>query len=586
MKTALHAVLLTLALVACPALLIGQTLDDASRRDALIRRTVAGYEAALIEQQPQPPAPAQLPSPGAGGTRELRLEEAVALALEKNLDIAVERLNPQAVDLHVAGLHNTYRPVATSTVATRQQFQLPNSQLVGGQRVSADRTTYNAGIAQNVPWLGGNVSLLFNNFREESTSNNVLYNPQFQSSVLASYNQPLLRGFKIDNVRQQLLVTQISQDIAEENVRGTVAATIANVRNAYWDLVFARSAVDVARRSLQLAEKLVEDNRVRVEIGTLAPIDIVQAEVQAANNQQTLALAEATLQTAQLSLKRFLVNGTEDPLWVQEILPVDLPSLAPPPADLEGSIRNALSRRTDLQNARKNIDSTDVSIRFFRNQALPAVDLLATYGAQGIGGNFLDRTPGIGGQVNTIIPGSYADALSVLGARDYPNWNVQFTVSYPIGASQADAQYARARVQRQQAVTRLRALEVQVAAEVATAALTVQSNLKRIDAARAARELAQQQLEAEQSKFEVGMSTNFFVVQAQRDLANAENVELRALSDYRKSLVTFERSQEAPAGGGTGTGAGSNTNTTTGTGNTTTGTGAGAGGPGGPGGAQ
>ncbi|MCA1586497.1 MAG: TolC family protein, partial [Acidobacteria bacterium] len=396
----------------------------------------------------------------------------------------------------------------------------------------------------------------------------------------------LLRGFKIDNVRQQLLVTQISQDIAEENVRGTVAATIANVRNAYWDLVFARSAVDVARRSLQLAEKLVEDNRVRVEIGTLAPIDIVQAEVQAANNQQTLALAEATLQTAQLSLKRFLVNGTEDPLWVQEILPVDLPSLAPPPADLEGSIRNALSRRTDLQNARKNIDSTDVSIRFFRNQALPAVDLLATYGAQGIGGNFLDRTPGIGGQVNTIIPGSYADALSVLGARDYPNWNVQFTVSYPIGASQADAQYARARVQRQQAVTRLRALEVQVAAEVATAALTVQSNLKRIDAARAARELAQQQLEAEQSKFEVGMSTNFFVVQAQRDLANAENVELRALSDYRKSLVTFERSQEAPAGGGTGTGAGSNTNTTTGTGNTTTGTGAGAGGTGGPGGAQ
>jgi outer membrane protein len=589
-KAVLHLAVAIVTLLASPALLRAQEPDDAARREALIRNAVAHYETSLTEQDRQPAAP-QLPPRDARGTRELRLEEAVELAVQKNLDIQVERLNPEAVSLQLAGLRNTYQPVATSTLATREQYQLPNNQLVGGQRVSAERATYNAGITQSLPWWGGNLSLTFNNFREESTSNNVLFNPQYQSTLVATYSQPLLRGFKIDNTRQQLLVTQINQDIAEESVRGTVAATLANVRSAYWDLVFARSAVDVAQRSLQLAEKLVDDNKARVEIGTLAPIDVVQAEVQAANNRQTLAQAEATEQTAQLALKRFIVSGTEDPLWLQEIVPVDLPSLAPPPVDIEGAVRTALSRRTDLESARKNIDSTDVSIRYFRNQSLPAIDLLTTYGAQGIGGDQYERGS-LGAPPVFLRPGGYADALRLLGNRDYPNWNLQFNISYPIGASQADAQHARARVQRQQNVTRLRALEVLVAAEVANAALTVQSNLKRVEAARATRELAQQQLEAEQSKFEVGMSTNFFVVQAQRDLANAENIELRALADYRKSLVTFERAQEAPAGGG-GSGAGGSGNANVGTGGTGTGTGGtgtggtGTGGPGtggGPGG--
>jgi outer membrane protein TolC len=135
---------------------------------------------------------------------------------------------------------------------------------------------------------------------------------------------------------------------------------------------------------------------------------------------------------------------------------------------------------------------------------------------------------------------------------DYPSWNLQVNVSYNLFGSQADAQYARARVQRNQSQARLRALELQVATEVTNAALNVQSNLKRVEAAVAARELAEKRLEAEQSKFEVGMTTNFFVVQAQRDLRDAQNAELRALADYRKSLVVFERVQEAPGGGGGG----------------------------------
>jgi outer membrane protein TolC len=310
--------------------------------------------------------------------------------------------------------------------------------------------------------------------------------------------------------------------------------------------------VDVAVRAVALADKLVDDNRARVEVGVLAPLDIVQAEAEAANRRQTLAAAEATSQTAELTLKRYLVTGTDDPLWRQKLQPVDLPSLAPAPTDIEGAVRRSLERRTDLINARKNLQSSDVSLKYFRNSTLPEVDLVASYGAQGIGGTSIQRA-GLGSSVITnTIPGGYTDALRLLTNRDYPNWNLQFNVSYNLWGSAAEAQYARARLQRNQSQARLRALELQVATEVTNAAITVQSNLKRVEAAQAARELAEKRLEAEQSKFEVGMSTNFFVVQAQRDLRDAQNTELRALADYRKSLVTFERAQEAPAGGGGG----------------------------------
>jgi outer membrane protein len=281
----------------------------------------------------------------------------------------------------------------------------------------------------------------------------------------------------------------------------------------------------------------------------------VQAQAEAATRRQNLAAAEATAQTAELSLKRYIVSGTDDPIWRQTLRPVDLPSLSPPPTDVEGAVRRALSDRTDIINLRKGLDTSDNNLKYFKDLSRPALDLTASYGAQGLGGPILERA-GSGAASETtgrvLVPGNYWDALSLLSNRDYPNWNFAVTMSYPLFGSQADAQYARARLQRNQSMTRIRALEVQIAAEVANAALTVQSNLKRVEASTAARELALKRLEAEQSRFEVGMTTNFFVVQAQRDLRDAQNTELRALADYRKSLVNFERAQQSPAGGGGG----------------------------------
>ncbi len=201
-----------------------------------------------------------------------------------------------------------------------------------------------------------------------------------------------------------------------------------------------------------------------------------------------------------------------------------------------------------------------MTLNYWRSEARPDLNLQVNYGAQGVGGTqFIRSGTGLGSTVTGTIPGGYSDALSLLRARDFPTWNVALTMSYPIGGNNADAQMARTRVQRSQQSTRLRALELQIATEVTNAALTVQSNIRRVEASRAARALAERRLEAEQSKFEVGLSTNFFVVQAQRDLSDAQNVELRALADLQKALVTYERAQQAPGGGGGGQTAGGGT---------------------------
>jgi outer membrane protein TolC len=525
--------------VMCPVMAAAQPVSDA--------RVAELVQAARLQTQG-----AQAAASTAARTVDLKVDDAVRLALEQNLDIAVERINPQTFDLSLASLRGAYRPTVTSTLGLNNTVNLPTSQLTGGQRVENDTNTYNFGMTQSMPWYGGLATVSWTNRRLSSTNAFNTYNPQFNASLTATFTQPLLRGLRIDTNRQQLQVTQINRDVSELQLRATITNTLASARGAYWDLYAAQRAVEVARRSLELAEKLVEDNQVRVEVGTLAPIDVVQAEAEAATRRQALTQAEATAQTTELTLKRLIVKGTDDDLWGAALRPVDSPAIEPMAVDLPGAIRAALSQRTDLLQSRRQLDGNEVSMKLLRDQRLPAADLVASYGVQGIGGTqFIRQGSGLGSQVTGTIPGGYSDALDALLKRDYPTWNLQLQLSYPIGTSSADAQYARARLQLTQSQAQIRALELQVATEVTSIALQLQSNLRRVEAARAARQLAERRLDAEQSKFEVGMSTNFFVVQAQRDLADAQNTELRATLDYLKSQIDFERVQQTRVSGGT-----------------------------------
>ena len=306
------------------------------------------------------------------------------------------------------------------------------------------------------------------------------------------------------------------------------------------------------QQALELAEQLVRDNRARVEIGTLAPIDVVQAQSEAALRRQLLAQAVQTLRTNELLLKQLIVDGTSDELWDAEINPTDQPQIDAPPIDLDEAIRGALERRTDISRVRQQIDINDAQVDNLRNSTLPALDVVGSYQLTGQGGPRLvpsgSSFEALFGGAGGVIPGGYGDALDNIVDADYPFWSVQLQMTYPLGQSADKAAYERARLQRQQNTAQLRRTELQVASEVTNAAIQIEAIQERIEAAIAARELAEEQLRAEESKFEVGLSTNFLVLQMQRELAFAQDVELRAIFDYQRALIEFDRTQRTSLG--------------------------------------
>ncbi len=543
---------LTIAGALTTSLSFAQTAEDERRLREIARTAAQNFAAARLEaDQTRPTAP----PPPAGTVVELALDDATARALERNLDIAVERLNPQTFDFSLAALDANYRPTLNSNFGVRSQSQFQRSQTAGAANslglLTTDTLTNNYGISQNMKWGGGSFAVGFNNSRQEQSDLFATRNPALNANLTAAYVQPLLRNFRIDGTRASLQITQINQQISETALRATISRTLVNVRNAYWDLVYAIASAEVAERSLALATRLVEDNQARVEVGTLAPLDVLQAQAEQANRRGTVAQTAAARRTAELALKQLIVNGTDDPLWNVTIEPIDRPTYASTPVDVADAVRRALGIRTDLETARRQLASNDISLKSLTDQQMPALDLTASYGMAGIGGPQFFRS-GFGGAVTDVVQSGYTDALRLLAGRDAPSWNVALNFSYPIGASPAEANVARARLQQRQTIAQTRAMELRVATEVTNAALQVEATRERLQAATVALDLAEKRLEAEQSRFDVGLTTNFFVVQAQRDLRDAQNVELRTLLDYRRAQVDFERVQEIPAGGGGG----------------------------------
>jgi len=484
--------------------------------------------------------------PAQGPTVDLRLEDAVGRAMDQNIDLAVARLGPQLQDLSLAGVRAAYRPTLSSRLGDSNSTTTPNTTLGGGTVVTTGQYTYNGSLSQMLPWTGGTAQFAWNNNRQESTSNNATYNPSYTSTWSASLTQPLWRNFRIDSTRNSLWTGIISRQIADVTLRASVVNTEASTRIAYWNLVYAVQNVEIQKNAVGLAEQFVKDNQAKVEVGTLAPLDVIQAQSNLASARQRLVAAQQTREQNELTLKRLIVGSTQDPLWTATVNPVDRPE--PPaqaaPIDLKAAIANALDKRTDLVTARETLRQSDITLKYNKNQILPQADLSASYSSNGTGGNLYKRQEGLTGTPVLLAEGGYLDALSIMRKLSNPTWSFTLNFSYPIGISSADASYARAKVQYQQSLTQLKSAELRVATDVTQAALNVQSNAQQVETARAARELAQKQLEAEQSKFEVGMQTNFFVVQAQQNLAAAQVSELQALLNYRISLVTFQQVQQ------------------------------------------
>jgi outer membrane protein len=512
-------------------------------RAALISSLLmAGIAAPALAQSPSP-----VQAPAASGFN-ITLEDVERRALERNPEIAHAQLETDVADYSVAESRTAFTPNLTVSFTQRSQTNPSTSQLAGGQgQVTNDTSNYTTGISQRLPWGGGSYSVEFNSNRSATSNVFATFNPSFTSGLSATFTQPLLKGFRFDAARAQIEIADINRTIADVQIRQQTAVTLHAVRRAYWELVYAVDALETARRSEALARRNLEENKLRVELGTLAPIDVVESEAEIASRHQATVQAEGAWRDAQVNVKELIVADTSDPLWSATLLPVERPMVNVGTIDVQTAIANAMASRTDVEIARKQLRSSDVSLRLANEERKPGVDLTVNYGASGLGGTQILRgTDELGGTVIGNIPGSYADALSSLMGMHYPTWSVGLNVTLPIGKKAADAAYARGVVEKRQADLRIETLQLQVAADVTRSAEAVRNAGEQVQAAAAARQAAEKRLQAETARRDAGMSTTFLVLQAQRDLATAETAELRARLDHRTAVADFERVQLAP----------------------------------------
>ncbi len=518
--------------------------------------------ATIVTAQPAPQPTPQGPSSAAGpvvpidpNAQPLSIDEAVAMALAQNVSLRVERMNPGITELDLAQAYGTWLPAITSSLRFLSSSRPPASFLETDESALTNKNLNGSvGIEQFLP-TGGQYSFGFQGSRNETNNVFAALNPSTQGNLTFSFDQPLMRNRAIDNTRQQIIVSRTNFTISEYELRNTVVTTIRNVKNAYWDLVVAMSNLAVQQQTLELSRQTLSDNRKRVEVGTMAPIDIVEAEAEVAGNEEAVILAEQLVAQAQDQLRALILDPNAPDFWNATYQPSDTPAMATTPVDVDAAVGLAMQNRLDLKRARALLDNNQTRIQFLKNQILPQLNANVEYGLAGLGGTIITRdfdpgNPIGGGEGSSEAVRRYGDVLRDIAAFNFPTWAVSVQLRYPLGRNGDRINLVRAQLQNDQSLLQLEDSERVVVQQVRDLGRQVNTNLRRVRSTQSARELAVRRLEAEEKKFGVGLSTTFNVLQAQRDLAAARNNELRAILDYVKSLVDFEASQEASIGGG------------------------------------
>jgi outer membrane protein len=488
--------------------------------------------------------------------RRLSIEESVNLALEQNLGIKIQRFDPQIQDTAIAQARSFWAPQFSTTLQKTSNEQ-PVVNIFSGTQPSVTAGQFFTGVSltETLPW-GANYTANWNNSRFTTNDPTNTFNPRLQSNLQLNFTQPLLRNRSIDQIRQQVESSKKFRDLSNIQLDSVIVQTTRAVRNAYWDLSTSINNLKAQQESLALSQQSLKDNQKRVEIGTMAPIDIVQAQAEVASNEERVILAEAAIKRAQDNLRALILDPSAPDFWTTAIEPSDAAPFQEQTIDIDAAVRNALDKRTDLRSAKNTIDRSDLTIRYLRNQILPDVNAVVNYGAVGVGGVQLpSRNPFTGevvGPIASPIATSFGSTLGDVLRSSFPQWTFGVQIGYPLGASTQHANLERAKLEYQQSQTQLQNMQLQIAAQVRDAGRNVQTNQKRVQSARASRELQERKLEAEEKKQAAGMSTSFFVFQAQRDLAQARTAEIQAISDYNKSLVDFEAVQIAPITGNAG----------------------------------
>lgn len=477
-------------------------------------------------------------------TLSLSLEDCILKALENNLNIAISVLSPRLSEISLVASKEKFMPSLSFSYGKRNTANTSYSFLDAAEDVTTLRNNWSSEIGQLLP-TGGNLSVALDGYKNDTTQRYQTINPRWGTTLTFNFTQPLLRNFGIKMNRREIIIAQNNLDISEQDFQDSLQNTIYSVEEAYWNLVYSIENLKVREQSLQLAIDLLEKNKRAVEVGTMAPIDVLSAESQVASRKADIIEARTSVKNNEDSLKNMInLSAEREDADLVTLIPTDQPKYERVEVRLEQALTTALDNRPDLKATQVDIKNREINLNTAKNQLLPDLSLRASYWSPGITGDqilYLNNNAFTGVIVNTI-EGFPSDATKDAFSFLYNNWSLTFSLSVPLNSVFTRATLAQARVNLEQAMLRLQNQEQQIFLEIKNAVRAVEANFQRVEAYKVARELAQRQLEAEEERLKVGLTTPYFVLQYQRDLRNAQIMELRSIMDYNLSLARLQRS--------------------------------------------
>ncbi len=469
------------------------------------------------------------------------LEDCIVKALKDNLNVAVEVYNPDLADASLTKAKEFFLPRLDLGFGNERTENPSYWWLEQADVVVRKYNDYSVSLVQQIP-TGGNFTLGLKGYELDTTAGFQTLNPTYGNTLRFNFTQPLLKGFGFNISRREIIVARNNLDISVNQFQSVLMDTIYNVQEAYWNLVYSIEDYKVKQQSLQLARDLLAKNKKEVEVGKIAPIEILNAEAVVASREADILQAEALTRRNEDVLRDLLYLTEEGEMSTKRIVPLDKPSFIRKDISLDEALKEALEKRPELRMKKINIETNELNMGVAKNQMLPGLDFQLSYWSPGLSGDRIIYGPGdpfpepIGKE-----KGSPSDSLRDAFKLLYNNWSIGLTLSIPLSNFTTRADYVRARMELEKSQLELENIEKQIFLDVKNAVRDIETNAKRVQAYRLARELAEQRLEAEVKKLNVGLTTNYFVLQYQEELEREGSLELKSLIDYNLAWARLEK---------------------------------------------
>ncbi len=471
--------------------------------------------------------------------KDFTLTKAIFHALKNNIDIKIEMTGTENAGLTKEIGDTIFIPSLTINAGTSENNSPASGVLSGADIIKRKNMYLNLKLEQKYA-LGGTLSVELKNTRSKSNSFFSTINPLLNSELNFSISQPLLKGFGTFATKKDILISMNEHIRSKHQLKSRIIDLVFDVENYYWNLVYTIESMSATKKSLEKAKKLLKQNELKVKVGIAAPIDILEAKAEVASYESQMIQAEKNVQTAENNLKKILNLTTEQFV----INPIDKPETTKILVDFNKFLLEALNNRPDIKRARLDMKNNHIKVKYSKNQLLPNLQLTASYYTTGQGGDQLIYGPGsifearpIIGVIKKDVWSTMKDAISNI----YKNFSVGLSLSIPLSMKKERAMLAQAQLNLKSSFLNLKKVENTIYAEVKEVVKELEANLNLVKSNKIALKLEEQKLKAEEKKLSVGLSTNYQVLNYQRDFANAQAKNLKSIVDYKMTIAKINK---------------------------------------------